>query len=160
MTRRLTFLLAAPFALLLVLSGCSDDDGGDASPTSADDSGDSSEGDSNSSDSEGEGDLDAFCTAYDELGDELDSLPNDTLEDIQAGARVGVESAEELAELAPAEVKDDAETQVEGFKQLQELADSADSLEDAQAASGEIDDTEFSAASDRLKDFNDEQCPA
>ena len=183
--RRPTLVLLPLLLAALLLGACGDDDGGDdtaattttaaedETDTSADDATDSSEAEDDGDGSgggplqpgdsegggEGSGDLEAFCTAYDDLDGLTETLPNDTLEQLQDAAGQFVAVGEEVVANAPDEVVEDAEATLQGFEDLEAAIADASTLEEARDAAGVVtDDEEIGAAADRLQSYVDESC--
>ncbi|WCO67701.1 hypothetical protein PO878_03055 [Iamia majanohamensis] len=183
--RRPTLVLLPLLLAALLLGACGDDDGGDdaaattttaaaeeEADTSVDDDTDSTEAEGDDAEGgdlqpggdtedggEGSGDLEAFCTAYDELNGLTETLPNDTLEQLQDAAGQFVSVGEEVVATAPEDVVDDAEATLQGFEDLEAAIADASTLEEARDAAGVVtDDEEVGAAADRLQSYVDESC--
>lgn len=188
MPRRLA-LLASSLAVVALLAGCggdddSADDDRDATTTTAegstteadvateesdpDEPSDSTEapGSTEGSDdpetTEGRAGDDAdeeFCAAYAAFDESANDLPDETVEDIQAGAEVLREGIDSVAAVAPDALAADVGVLVDAVDLLVEEANEATSVEEAQQAGSSVfEDQEFQDAAERVEDHY-ETCP-
>jgi hypothetical protein len=108
---------------------------------------------------EGPGDAE-FCAAYAAFDESFDELPDETVEDIQAGADLVLDGLTAMAPVAPDELAEDMPLLVQGAEDLVAAVADATTVEEAQTAGGEIfNDPEFSAAAERVDTYFTERCP-
>jgi hypothetical protein len=185
MRRRLT-LIVSTLAVAVLLVGCgsdddSSDDGGDptttdvSTTTEGDETTDSTDAptestedttvedpdDTEPSDTTAPaGDTEAFCAAYDTFGSTADELPNETIEDIRAGATTLKEAFESVRAVAPAELADAVDALTEALAQLEQIANDSATIEDAQTAYTEAFGSEDAQNSAEAVDsYFDTNCP-
>ncbi|HEV7722815.1 MAG TPA: hypothetical protein VGO60_16095 [Iamia sp.] len=187
MPRRIA-LIASSLALAVVLVGCgssdddSSDDGGDATTTveestteatteagteettAPDDSTEPTETteapDETTTTPGGSGEVDEeFCAAYAAFDESADELPDETVEDIQAGGQVLLDGIQSVQEVAPDELAEDLGTLVDAVEQLVAAMADATTVEEARDAStGIFDNEEFQGAASRVDSYFD-GCP-
>jgi hypothetical protein len=124
------------------LAACGGDDGGDGG---------------------GEGSVEAFCDKVDEVraaADPFEGLePNDTegAVDALASAR---DQLQEVVDVAPDEIQDDAEQMASAFSELVSAAEGAEKPEDLAAVFQEFEQAgeELEGATQRLEEYTNENC--
>ncbi|HMJ78142.1 MAG TPA: hypothetical protein VK507_19330 [Iamia sp.] len=176
-------LIASSLALAIVLVGCgsgdddSSDDGGDTTTTveestteatsepgaedttAPDDSTEPTETteapDEPTTTAGGSGEADEeFCAAYAAFDESSNDLPDETVEDIQAGGQVLLEGIQNVQEVAPDELAENMSTLVDAVEQLVDAMADATTVEEARDAStGIFDDEEFQAAAQRVESY-------
>jgi hypothetical protein len=105
-------------------------------------------------------DIEAFCAAYDEFDATASDLPDETLEDIQAGATTLREGLEEMRSVTPDDLGATVDTLIDAFTQLEEIAAEAESVEDAQAAFADaFTEEDAQNAAEGLDTYFNESCP-
>jgi hypothetical protein len=108
---------------------------------------------------EGEGDPE-FCAAYGAFDEQFSDLPDETVDDIKAGAAALRDGLAELVPLAPEGLTADMEILAQAGVDLVEVTADATTVEEAQQASGEVFlDEEFSAAAERVDEYYRTGCP-
>ncbi|HEU5153065.1 MAG TPA: hypothetical protein VFU19_21405 [Iamia sp.] len=188
MPRRIA-LIATSLALVVVLAACgSDDDSADerdttttteeeeTSTTEADDpdTEDTAEPDDTTGSTEPTDTTEApedppdtieipegadFCAAYAAFDETADELPSDTVEDVQTGTVLLRDGIAQLAPLAPEELTEQMALLVQATEELVDAAADATTVEEAEAALGEIfSNTEFSDAAEAIDDHFDQSC--
>lgn len=174
MTRRLT--LALTLTLALVLAGCGGDDGGssDDGPATTEPAGtgatdDPAQGEDEGSEpgttgTEGEeeganGDDDPFCADFAAFDDAVTTLPDETLEDLQAAAATFADIGADLATRAPDAIADDVELLAGAFADLRDAVAGAETREDAEAAARDLTErSEVDEASQAVGEWVQENC--
>jgi hypothetical protein len=100
-----------------------------------------------------------FCAAYAAFDESVDGLPDETVEDIQAGVEVLREGIGSVAAVAPEALAADVDVLVDAVDLLVEEAADATTVEEAQQAGSSVfEDEDFQAAAERVQDHY-ETCP-
>lgn len=108
---------------------------------------------------EGEGDPE-FCAAYAAFDAQFEDLPDETVDDIKAGAVQLRDGLADMVDIAPEELSGDMEILAQAGEDLVTVTADATTVEEAQQASGEVFlDEEFSAAAQRVDDYYRTGCP-
>jgi hypothetical protein len=100
-----------------------------------------------------------FCATYAAFDEAADELPDETVDDIKNGAQTLLEGIQAVQQVAPDELAEDLDTLVGAVQLLVDEVADATTIEEAQGAGSSVfEDEGFQAAAERVDGYFD-NCP-